>query len=402
MRDGWNEVQLGELIVQRKDFTSVEPDAEYVILGVQRSGWGFVEREPIKGSAQKFSKLMRVEKEDLVYRTITAFEAPSAVVTQRESGRFVTPQTFPVFRIDADRLLPTFMSLLTTSPHFHEQMASRCTGSVLRRKTLSVGAFKSIPVFLPPLAEQRRIVDLVGALDDAIEAVETTRAALAELTTARLASLFDTSDGPVVGLEDISSFASGAAFKPSAQGDPDGTIPFIKVSDMNLPGNETEILRANNYVTVDGLKTLKAKAWPAGTTVFPKVGAALLTEKRRILATDTAFDNNVMGLVPGPGVDPWFLFGFMRTVKLGDFAQVGALPSVNQKHLRALRVPKLDTGQQQHVADEVRALDDSRVAQAAAVASLRELRTNLLSVLLTGEHEVPTSYDELIDEEAVV
>ena len=168
MRDGWVETTLGDVSEKRTDYTAVDPDESYVILGVQRSGWGFVERDPIKGSAQKFTKLMRLDESDLVYRTITAFEAPSAVAGPEQAGRFVTPQTFPVFRIDKGRMLPAYMSLLTTWPSFHQEMASRCTGTVLRRKTLSVSAFESIPVTLPTLPEQQRIVDLVGAVDDAI------------------------------------------------------------------------------------------------------------------------------------------------------------------------------------------------------------------------------------------
>src|SRR5690625_5252446 len=105
MREGWREVTLGELVKKRDDFSQVEPDDEYVILGVQRSGWGFVEREPIRGRNQKFTKLMKIERDDLVYRTITAFEAPSSVAGSKEAGLFVTPQTFPVFRIDTSRLL---------------------------------------------------------------------------------------------------------------------------------------------------------------------------------------------------------------------------------------------------------------------------------------------------------
>lgn len=180
MRDGWEDVQLGDLVNRRRDFTSVDREAKYTILGVQRSGWGFVDREPITGSHMKFTKLMRLACDDLVYRTITAFEAPSAVAGPAQAERFVTPQAFPVYRINADRLLPAYMRILTTCSSFHQEMASRCTGTVIRRKTLSQAAFEAIPVALPPLAEQRRIIDLLDSVDsvtDLSRAVSGTSAA---------------------------------------------------------------------------------------------------------------------------------------------------------------------------------------------------------------------------------
>ena len=50
-------------------------------------------------------------------------------------------------------------------------------------------------------------------------------------------------------LGDICSFTAGSAFKPEHQGSTEGDYPFIKVSDMNLAGNEVFIQSANNYVS---------------------------------------------------------------------------------------------------------------------------------------------------------
>lgn len=270
-------------------------------------------------------------------------------------------------------------------------------GRAVKGKTMNSASLDAVPLALPPLDEQRRIVDLVGALDDTIAAAEASLSAAVDTTQARLRAIFS---DPLETLPfaDVATFASGAAFPTDAQGEAGGDIPFIKVSDMNLPGNETAIRVANNYVTHDTLLNLKARAWPAGTVVFPKVGAALLTEKRRILGIDTAFDNNVMGVIARDGVvTPAFLFGFMRTVRLGDYAQIGAVPSINQGHLRALSVPVLSLDRQVVLDSEVAALDEVTARCSAVVDRLRALRSNLLTALLSGEHEIPESYDEVME-----
>jgi len=53
-------------------------------------------------------------------------------------------------------------------------------------------------------------------------------------------------------------------------------FPFIKVSDMNAEGAETVIHNAANTVDDQILKSLRARTYPAGTVIFPKVGGALL------------------------------------------------------------------------------------------------------------------------------
>jgi hypothetical protein len=232
MSDPWVETHLGSVIHRRMDFTTVEPTAEYLVLGVQRSGWGFIGRAPIRGRDQKFTKLMRIHANDLVYRTITAFEAPAAVAGPEHEGLFVTPQTFPVFRIDASRLKPSFMRLLTTWPAFHEQMSSRCTGTVLRRKTLSVTAFESIPVQLPPLTEQRRIVDLIGTLDDTIASAVIARDRARRAAVAVIVRPWS-SEADSVPLEKVFEHVIGGTW-----GDPPGAsdVPVLALGPKSYAG----------------------------------------------------------------------------------------------------------------------------------------------------------------------
>jgi len=70
------------------------------------------------------------------------------------------------------------------------------------------------------------------------------------------------------------------------------------VSDVNLPWNKTRITSWNNTVSGEVPRELKAKTFPAGTIIFPKIGAAIATNKKRKLTCDSTYANNVMGIVP--------------------------------------------------------------------------------------------------------
>src|SRR4051794_25998837 len=93
----------------------------------------------------------------------------------------------------------------------------------------------------------------------------------------------------VVRLADVATLAGGTAFPNREQGRTDGEFPFFKVSDMNTEGNERAMTVCANWIDDAARKRLGARVWPEGTVIFPKVGAALKTEKRRYLSRPSAF-----------------------------------------------------------------------------------------------------------------
>ena len=177
---------------------------------------------------------------------------------------------------------------------------------------------------------------------------------------------------------EIASFAGGVAFPRAEQGQVSGEFPFLKVSDMNAPGNERELFSSANWITEEQRSRLRARLWPAGTVVFPKVGAALKTEKRRILTRPSAFDNNVMGLVPKERILPRYLLAVMETIRFGDFAQEGVVPSINQRMVASIQVPIPPLGEQARMVELLDAFDANTDALQRQRMQLRHLKVALL------------------------
>ena len=131
-----------------------------------------------------------------------------------------------------------------------------------------------------------------------------------------------------VKLGEIAKAVGGNGFPKKYQGDKDKGIPFFKVSDMNTNGNEKFMFASNNYVDANGLKEMKAKLHPAGTIIFPKIGGAISTNKKRMLTIDAAFDNNVMGVVPMNEILPEYLYKVFLNLDLYELSNKAALPSI--------------------------------------------------------------------------
>lgn len=376
MREGWCEVRLGDVTTRRTDFTRVEADKLYRIVGVQRSGWGIVDREPARGDSMKFEKLMELHADDLVYRTITAFEAPSTVVAARFEGSFVTPQTFPVYSIDRSRLLPAYMALLTTSPRFHEEMSTRCVGTVLRRKTLSKGAFESIPLTLPPIVEQRRVVDLIAAVDDAIDAATSDADALSGCVEAMRISAIEFAEekvefGAVVTLQ--------RGFDLPASARRPGDVVVMSSSGPHGHHDESPVagpgVITGRSGTIGVVHYTDEPFWPLNTTLWV-----------------SNFHGN----------EPRYVRYLLQSMHLAEHAGGSTVPSLNRNVLAKFPVHMPTNAEQQRIVDRLEAAEVASKAARVTAEALGTLRSNLLTVLLSGEHEIPESYDQFLnlDEEA--
>lgn len=132
-------------------------------------------------------------------------------------------------------------------------------------------------------------------------------------------------------LAEVATVQSGSGFPQEHQGQVEGGIHFYKVSDMNLPGNEREMVHANNTVSEEVRALLGASLFPKGSTIFPKIGGAIATNKKRMTTQNCCVDNNVMGVIPKHGkVDPDFLFYRFLARDLAEFSNDSHLPSIKK------------------------------------------------------------------------
>ena len=140
-------------------------------------------------------------------------------------------------------------------------------------------------------------------------------------------------------LGDIGVAKSGIGFPDAEQGGTEG-IPFYKVSDMNIKGNEHELVTANNYVTQE---QIDRKRWniiyEVPAIFFAKVGAAVMLNRKRLVRSAFLLDNNTMAYIFNKNVwDCEFGKTLFETIDLTKLTQVGALPSYNASDVEGVEV----------------------------------------------------------------
>ncbi|MCL1077279.1 restriction endonuclease subunit S [Parashewanella spongiae] len=184
-------------------------------------------------------------------------------------------------------------------------------------------------------------------------------------------------------LSELCKFAGGSAFNEKYQGCNVGDYPFIKVSDMNIAGNERFITKSNNWIDEKTRLEGKTKLFPSKSVVFAKVGAALLLNRRRILIRDTAIDNNMMAATPYID-NGLFLYYLLQDIDLGDIVQSGAVPSVNQSQMDSIQVLVPPLPEQQKIAKILTSVDEVIEKTQAQINKLKDLKTGMMQELLTN------------------
>lgn len=101
---------------------------------------------------------------------------------------------------------------------------------------------------------------------------------------------------------------------------------FIKVNDLNYSSREQNDSQMRVH---DNPRFQKMKK---GSIIFPKRGAAIMTNKVRILGSDGYMDTNMMALEPQK-IDGHFLYTFITRTGLYKIADTSTIPQINNKHI---------------------------------------------------------------------
>lgn len=303
---------------------------------------------------------------------------------------------------------PRFLAAVVHSPAFVHYAIAGTKGVQHPRTSWAHIREFNMPEFTSD--EQRRMAALLWAVHDAVMASEALIASGQDLKRTTMQTLFtrglrgeaqkETEIGPVPAsweVGQLGQFADVISTRMtyseldnlhSSVCEDSIRVLGIKVADMNLPGNEVELYTAALDKMVD-IETVKRRCAPPGIIIFPKRGAAIATNKKRLSTEWTAFDPNVIGVVAGTKINKIFLFQWFQTFDLRTITDMGPTPQLNKKNLLPLNIPvPSSAGEQDEIVAVLDAIDDKIDLHRRKGVVLKELFRALLHKLMTGEIRV--------------
>lgn len=199
------------------------------------------------------------------------------------------------------------------------------------------------------------------------------------------------SDWSVVRLGEVVRIVSGNSLPTEYQDEINGMHPVYKVSDMNESGNQKYVSTVNNRLSKEHLDELNHTLYPEKTTILPKVGATLLTNKRRMLTEPSSFDNNVMGWIPDD-INPEFLYYVSCTVDMEAVAQKGAVPSISKAIAQSLKIPAPPTGEQHKIASVLCNVDQAIHTTGEIIRQIYDVKKGVMQDVFHGKHRAHNQY----------
>ena len=262
----------------------------------------------------------------------------------------------------------------------------------VNQASISINDIRKIKLPVPPMEEQRKIAEILGVWDEAIEKQSRLieklelrkRALMQRLLIGRTRLPGFSTPWQKVKLGEIGRFISGCVFNENEQGGKVG-VPFFKVSDMNLCGNEVRMTKSNNYVTQEQIERLNYIVVKDEAIIFAKVGAAIALERKRY-AKDFIIDNNMLAYVPDTNI--WYMKYWFDSIKLSKYIQVGALPSYNASDLAIIKLNLPSLSEQKAIAEVLTTADKEIATHRKKLDALRFQKRGLMQQLLTGKTRV--------------
>lgn len=331
------------------------------------------------------------------YSTIHIDEG--AIARNNHEAAGVVSPMYTILRWMTTEHDPRYFEILLRSPKMLAVYGDMAQGSINRRRSLLWKTFSSIAVTVPDLDEQRRIVDLIAcvdtALDEAAASVDAANRLLNEY-------LEDAHFSQRRLLGELASMRSGPSWKAANESSVPvpGGEPVLGIT--NTPAGRDMDLSNLKYVS--GLPTSTIKITPTSIIMIRTNGnRARIGNVYRPSPEIAGFAVSAFQIIIQPA-DPadaaiiyWALSrpSIQRMISESASGSTG-LGNIAIGWLRQLNLPYPTCEEREIFLSTCEAMLDAIKAADETSRSLRTLRSELLSALLSGAHRIPETYDELV------
>lgn len=309
-----------------------------------------------------------------------------------------------LMRLKSERVSSRYLHLFLTYLHITGQTIPLQSSSTNIRN-ISTPDYMKIQVPLPPIEEQKRIVEALDSQLEKLERVqeETAHAGLSiqRFSSSLLHAMFS---GDMMqtelGIIDVKLSALSSVAEVQSGGTPKGldrltsesptethSVPFYKVGDMNRDPRYMDTSRS--YLNPVDVSTLKLKVMPQGSVVFPKAGGAIATNKKRLVRVPGPVDLNCMAVIPSEMLLPSYLAWWFESFKLSDLSNGSILPQIGKTAVMQVELPCPSLEEQSSVVEYLEEKISRARQQAMELESLSKsvenLRRSILNRAFSGQ-----------------
>jgi type I restriction enzyme S subunit len=313
---------------------------------------------------------------------ITCRGATCGTINVCEPKSYVTGNAMALDDLDESRVSAEYLVYALRNGSLAQAISGTAQPQITRQSLTAI----SIP--LPPLAEQRRIAEVL----DRAEALRAKRrAALAQLDSLTQSLFLDlfgdvaTNDRrwPSERMEDLIKIRRGGSPRP-IENYLGGDINWIKIGD-GTQGSDIYLERCADKITKNGLK--KTVFLKAGSLIFANCGVSL--GFARILKIDGCIHDGWLSFeqIPEFKLDKLFLLKALNSITehFRRIAPAGTQPNLNTSLMKNFRIVLPPITLQREFARRLVSVEKVKTAQRASLAELDALFASLQHRAFRGE-----------------
>lgn len=397
MMNGWQELPLKEVAKPINRAVPVEAGTSYRTIGVKWWGMGAYERETIDGSRTAAKTLSVVHEGDLIINKIWVRHGSVAVAKKDVDGCAGSGE-FPTFELDLNRIDPRWIHWQTKMKSFWEKCDNLSRGTSGKNR-IKPELFLTIQIPLPPLTEQRRIIDRIEALAGCVAAAQSLRREASEEALALLlsgrAKVFSAIEQRVpFGLALI--FSGGGAW--GDDDDPDGT-GVLRPNNISSWGEL--VLKNSKYRSISErdirkLKLLDGDIIMTKSNSIELIGNSAIFYQPKDSQRDFIASNFLQHLrLDLSAYDPKFIWNFLMSPEAKEYFQANAsgtspsLQNLNGTKIANMPIPNVSLEDQRRLVAYLDGLQAQvsalRAAQAETDREMSALMPSILDRAFKGE-----------------
>lgn len=393
----WASKKIGQWLKLAERPIVLQDEEEYQLVTVRRGFGGVDSRGSFLGKNVLVKNYFIVKTGDFIISKRQIAHGACGIVPPELYGAVVSNE-YNVF-LPQDGTNIQMFNLMMQLPHYKRLFYLMSDGVHIEKLLFKTQDWMKRTLAMPLLKEQKKIAEILSTHDKAIELQGRKIEELKRFKQGCLERMFPrkgqkvpekrfpgfTDDWEQRKLGDIGKARSGVGFPDAEQGGVTG-IPFFKVSDMNLDGNESEMTVANNYVTAEQIAVHR---WSPITELpaifFAKVGAAVMLNRKRLCRFPFLLDNNTMAYsLSSTKWDADFAKALFGTVDLTSLVQVGALPSYNAGDVESMEIYLPSLLEQEQIGGFFKQLDNLITLHQRKLEEMKNQKKALMQLLLTG------------------
>jgi type I restriction enzyme S subunit len=384
-QESWETKPIEQILKKRSKAVSVEPDTQYVQIGLRSHGKGIFYKQPVTGKSLGNKRVFWVQRDCLVVNIVFAWEQAVGKTTEREEG-LIASHRFPMYAPRDEEADIDFIVRFFLRPRGKHLLGLASPGGAGRNRTLGQKEFDKLKVVVPTLAEQRKIADFLTAVDGRIGQLIEKKALLEQYKKGVMQQLFaqtlrfkDDQGNPFPDWEekklgDLGDFTGGGTPDTGNTSFWDGNIPWISSSDI-LESSISRI-KIHRFITKMAIKESATKLVPKNSILFiSRVGVGKLAICKEEVCTSQDFTN----FTPQKDNIEYLGYYFVFNQKLlKRYAQGTSIKGITSKELKKISVARPSFPEQTKIAVFLSALDRKIEQVAGQIAETQTFKRGLL------------------------